>query len=414
METKNAMDASSPIFPSNGCFVATNFFGKSTFISVQAYNGRKFLLKKFNTQKICSQLRELYLEQHDSSSDEKNENNGHHNYNDKLEFHKYFQDLIDFMFKICINCDDFKGSNNLCRKFSSKYKLDYCDNDNLYLAFLNHKWDLSNIDNICYVANKRDKFTFTQLCQILYDSAIIVDNDNNKKYWSSTTLVDDYLSIIVPICDDFINTITDSPGYHNAIYQIKKFKYTIKQWSQMVNEHYKDKNSTDNSTNSTGSDDNINNIHLACRVLKLKNGLRELSSIIGIEYKYISSYDRKEYTKNYYVKPVDKHSDSNYKDKKTNNNFKYNRLSKFENEVNQSIFYHVASCQIVDHDQRGTSVLCWGKTESQRISDMIVNCVTCMNGMTVLSDIIGQFCAGTDGYDLANIESQFAKHVQLK
>ena len=207
-------------FPDDGCFVAVNSHDpKRPFLAVQSRNGRQLILISLNARIICKKLDQLYKD-----TNRKNSNPI------KAKFHNYFQNLIEFMYRICNECEYFTTDNPLCREFMNVYRL---RNYSLHLKYYNDKWNQrSNVDHdntncnsndtktfpAKYVLNNKEKQLFATFCGALVDIGAL-----KAAKISRMDVIDDYLDIMKQIWKDDI--------------VIDKTKLTPKKWCNMINSY---------------------------------------------------------------------------------------------------------------------------------------------------------------------------------
>lgn len=69
------------------------------------------------------------------------------------------------------------------------------------------------------------------------------------------------------------------------------------------------------------------------------------------------------------------------------------------------LYYHIPGTVVDESDQgKENSVLCWGKYESDMVSEIIIGSVKCFDGMKYLCDLIGTYCGG-DSYVTDNVQT---------
>ena len=388
--------------PSIGCFVCINFSGFNGFISVQSRVGNELTLKEMNIQTVKHKILHLYHK------------------NKIADMHQYVMEFVNSMFEICLHCEKFTENDARCKDFINKYGIQWHDtrNDDLGLSFVHDRWESGEFLN-----NDDTKYTFGEIIDILANNTgLFTILDKNKSTQENLQL---FLRQSMQLHESIQNNLNHLVQSESVVIDHSTINCNNENDKNM--EYGMTLNLNINQQNSNDHDQPQQRLNLTKMTFNLNDWIILLKNYsIYMNKTFEHTYYYKSATNNLisnikhlgnvmaivhnagmstkFVQPLQNHDqeidvdvEMDNKVKKNVNNFRYVQLRP-DAKNNNNIYCHITACEVNDSFQ-----LCWGDVERDLISSCVKKNVSCMNGLTYLTDIIGVYCAGY-GHDLVNIE----------
>lgn len=329
------------LFPENGCLVCIR---NSEFVS-----------PKFkNESMICVQLTNGFIfSLHHKFIDQFVANNCNSNSKD------YLIEFIDDMYQICKNQipnTEEEEPTAIPNEFLIKYNMNYdkvgsnehTNKKNNGLLLQNYLWT-----NVCCGNDFGPKYLASTLISFLLkerkpENQNDISGINNQSMLQLCTQVQSYHNEIMNN-----NRATPWPQY--------RYLFTLDEWIDMTNKFI------DKSSYYQNCDQNKKYV-----ILKLRDHLMKCINLLKNDI--ITSYHLQSGSERHQVWRL-QNTDNDH------NNVIYDNF----NENEGGTYYYIPNCD---------GILCWGNHESSKISKLISNNVKCMNGLSHLCNIIGDYCGG--------------------